>query len=116
MSPFDPSLSPYLAVILLGFLPSEIWRWLSVVVENKIDEESEVFLAVRSIATALLVGVVLKIVTVPAPELAVVPIWARGAGFVVAGMAFFTFRRSVFAAIVAGEAAIVAAAWFWGRG
>jgi hypothetical protein len=114
MSGFDPGVSPYLAVILLGFLPSEIWRWLSVVIAHKIDEESELFLAVRSVATALLVGVVMKIVTVPAKELEVAPIWARGAAFVVAGAAFFAFRRSVFAAILAGETAIVAAAWFWG--
>jgi hypothetical protein len=116
VSGFDSSLSPYLAVILLGFLPSEIWRWLSVVVAHKIDEDSEIFLAVRSVATALLVGVVLKIVTVPAKELAVVPVWARGAGFVFAAAAFFAFRRSVFAAILAGEAAIIAAAWCWGQG
>jgi hypothetical protein len=111
---FDPALHPYLAVVLLGFLPSEVWRWLSVVVAHRIDEESEVFLAVRSIATALLVGVVLKIVATPARELANVPMWARSAAIVFAAGAFFTFRRSVFAAILAGEAVIVAGAWFWG--
>ncbi len=111
---FDPAFSPWLAVALLGFLPSEIWRWLSVVVAHKIDEESEAFLLVRSVATALLVGVVLKIVTVPAREIAVVPIFARATAFVVAAAAFFIFRRSVFAAIVAGEAAMISAAWWWG--
>lgn len=110
----DPLASPYLAVILLGFLPSEVWRWLSVIVAHKIDEESEIFLLVRSVATALLVGVVLKIVATPARELASAPLWARGGAFLCAAVAFFAFRRSVFAAILAGEAAIVAAAWWWG--
>lgn len=74
---FDPALSPYLAVILLGFLPSEVWRWLSALIAHRIDENSEIFRLVRSIATALLVGVVLKIVATPARELAAVPLWAR---------------------------------------
>jgi len=112
---FDPALSPYLAVILLGFLPSEVWRWLSVLVAHRIDEDSEIFRLVRSIATALLVGVVLKIVATPARELAVVPLWARGGAVLLAMAAFFAFRRSVFAAILTGESAIVACAWFWGR-
>jgi hypothetical protein len=112
---FDPALSPYLAVILLGFLPSEVWRWLSVAIAHKIDEESEVFRLVRSVATALLVGVVLKIVATPARELAAVPLYARGGALFLAAAAFFGFRRSVFAAILAGEAAIVASAWWWDR-
>jgi hypothetical protein len=111
---FDPFALPYLAVILVGFLPSEIWRWLSVMVAHRIDEGSELFRLVRSVATALLVGVVLKIVATPARELAAVPMWARGGAFLLAAAAFFAFRRSVFAAILAGEAAIVIGAWWWG--
>ncbi|MBB4197594.1 hypothetical protein CCR94_13320 [Rhodoblastus sphagnicola] len=111
---FDPALHPYLAVIVLGFLPSEVWRWLSVVIAHKIDEQSELFRLVRCIATALLVGVVLKIVATPPRELAAVPLLARGGAFAFAATAFFAFRRSVFAAIFAGEAAIVFAAWWWG--
>ncbi len=109
----DPQLAPYLAVIVLGFLPSEIWRLLSVFLARKIDEDSEVFLFVRSVATVLLVGVVVKVVLIPSHQLANVPIWARCAAFAVAGGAFFAARRSVFAAIVAGEAAIICTAWLW---
>jgi hypothetical protein len=111
---FDPVASPYLAVILLGFLPSEVWRWVSVLIAHRIDEDSEIFRLVRSIATALLAGVVIKIVATPARELAAVPLYARGGALVLAAAAFFAFRRSVFAAIVAGESAIVAAAAWWG--
>jgi hypothetical protein len=110
----DPTLTPYLALILLGFLPSEIWRFISVFFARRIDEESEIFLFVRSVATVLLVGVVVKIVLIPSHELAIVPVWARVAAIVVAASAFFATRRSVFAAILAGEAVIVSAAWHWG--
>jgi hypothetical protein len=110
----DPTLAPYLALIVLGFLPSEIWRALAVVVARRIDEESEIFLFVRSVATVLLVGVVVKIVFVPSRELAAAPVWARAGAFGVAAAAFFATRRSVFAAIVAGEAAVILSVWLWG--
>jgi len=110
----DPVAAPYLAVVLLGFLPSEVWRWLAVALAHRIDEDSEVFRFVRSLATALLVGVVYKIVAAPARELAAAPLWARGGAFVFAAAAFFGFGRSVFAAILAGEAAVIAEAWWWG--
>lgn len=109
----DPTLAPYLALILLGFLPSEIWRTLSVVVARRLDEDSEWFLFVRSVATVLLVGVVVKIALVPSRELAAAPVLARGAAFIAAAAAFFAARRSVFAAVVAGEAVIVLSVWLW---
>src|SRR5208283_1926686 len=51
----DPTLAPYLALVLFGFLPSEIWRVIGVFVARRLDEESEIFLFVRSVATVLLV-------------------------------------------------------------
>jgi hypothetical protein len=111
----DPTLTPYLALILFGFLPSEIWRALAVVVARRIDEDSELFLFVRSVATVLLVGVVVKIVLLPSRELAVAPVWARGGALAVAAAAFFATRRSVFAAIVAGEAVVILSVWLWTR-
>jgi hypothetical protein len=111
----DPTLAPYLALILFGFLPSEIWRMLAVVVARRIDENSELFLFVRSVATVLLVGVVVKIVLLPSRELAVAPVWARGGALAVAAASFFATRRSVFAAIVAGEAVVILSVWWWTR-
>jgi len=109
----DSTLTPYLALILLGFLPSEIWRTIGVFLARRVDENSELFLFVRSVATVLLVGVVVKIVLIPSRELAIVPVWARCAAIGVAALAFFAARRSVFAAILAGEAVIVFSAWHW---
>jgi hypothetical protein len=111
----DPTLAPYLALILFGFLPSEIWRALAVVVARRIDENSELFLFVRSVATVLLVGVVVKIVLLPSRELAAAPVWARGGALAVAAAAFFATRRSVFAAILAGEAVVILSVWWWTR-
>ncbi len=109
----DPLSAPYLALILFGFLPSEIWRLLSVFIAPGIDEDSEIFVLARTIATVLLIGVVAKIVLRPAGDLALVPIWARCAALGAGGLAFVAFRRSVLAAIVAGEAFIALASYFY---
>ncbi len=109
----DPAIAPYLALILFGFLPSEVWRTLGVFASRRIDEGSELFLFVRSVATVLLVGVVAKIVLLPSRDLAIVPIWARCVAIGVSMLAFFAGGRSVFVAILAGEAVIVFSAWHW---
>jgi hypothetical protein len=109
----DGGLAPYLVLILFGFLPSEVWRWLSVFFARGLSEGSEVFVYIRTIASVLLIGVVGRLVLTPAGDLASVPLFARLGALVVGGGAFLLFRRSVLAAVLAGEAAIVIAAWWF---
>ncbi|MGE3143992.1 MAG: AzlD domain-containing protein [Pseudorhodoplanes sp.] len=103
-------LNPYLALILVGFLPNEIWRWLGVVFSRGLDEGSEVLVWVRAVATAILAGVVAQLIFLPPGALAAVPLAVR-LGATVAGFAsFLLIRRSVFAGVVAGELALIAGA------
>lgn len=105
---------PYVAIALFGFLPSEVWRVLSIFLARGVDEGSEVLEWVRAVSTALLAGVVANILIAPSGALASVPVAARlGAmGF---GLAvYFALKRSVIAAVAAGEAAIIASAWWFG--
>jgi hypothetical protein len=100
-------LEPYVALILLGFLPSEMWRWLGLILGRGLDEESEIILWVRAVATALIAGVVARIVVIPPGALASVPLSVRlialGCGF----LAFLLARRSAFAGVLVGEAVLV---------
>ena len=118
----------YLALILAGFLPNEVWRWLGVIFARGLDEDSEIVLWVRAVATAILTGVVGKLVLFAPGSLATVPLGVRlaavalgmsaffalgrsvlaavGIGF----LAFIAIRRSVFAGVIAGEIALVAGA------
>ena len=103
-------LAPYLALILVGFLPSEVWRVLGVLLSRGLDENAEILVFVRAVATTLLAAVVAKLLVFPNGALALVPIWARlGAIFFGVG-AFYLSRRSVIAGVVAGEVFLVAAA------
>jgi branched-subunit amino acid transport protein len=104
----------YLALILAGFLPNEIWRFLGVMFARGLDESSEILVWVRAVATAILAGVIAQILVQPPGALAGVPDWLRYSA-VAAGFAVFMLtRRSIFAGVVAGEIVLVAGKWWLG--
>jgi hypothetical protein len=109
----EGALAPYLILIFVGFLPSEIWRFLSVFVARRIDENSQIFVYVRTVAAVLLVGIVGKLIFSPSGALSMVPLAARLASLGIGAAAFLVCRRSVLAAVFAGEAAIVAAGYYF---
>ncbi|MCZ8187680.1 MAG: AzlD domain-containing protein [Beijerinckiaceae bacterium] len=101
---------PYLVVILFGFLPSEIWRWASVFLVRGLSEDAEILVWVRAVATALLAGVVAKLLLVPSGALAVVPVFWRWGALGAGILAFFVFRKSMLAGVIIGEAVLIGAA------
>ena len=69
-------LPAYVPLVVVGFLPNEVWRRLGLVVARGIDEEFK-FSWARAVATAVLAGVIAKIVMFPPGALAVVPLGVR---------------------------------------
>jgi hypothetical protein len=106
MSGFE-GLWSYLVLILVGFLPSDFWRFLGVMVARGLDEESEWLVWVRAVATAVLAGVIAKLVFFPPGSLAGVPLTARLAAIACGFAAFWLARRSVFAGVATGEVALL---------
>jgi Branched-chain amino acid transport protein (AzlD) len=100
-------LHAYVLLVLVGFLPNEIWRMLGLVLGRGIDEESELFTWARAVATAVLAGVIAKLIIFPPGALADVPLMVRLAAIVCGFVAFLLVRRSIFAGVVAGEAALM---------
>jgi hypothetical protein len=107
-------MEPYLALVLLGFLPSEVWRWIGLAIGRGLDENSEIILWVRGVATALIAGVVARIVMLPPGSLATVPMEVRIAALGIGFLAFLAIRRSAFAGVLAGEAALIGGAVAFG--
>ena len=103
-------LAAYLALVLAGFLPSEVWRWLGVAFARGLDEDSEIVVWVRSVATAILAGVIAKLTIFAPGVLATVPTPVRLSAVIAGFLAFTLIRRSVFAGVLAGEAALIAGA------
>ena len=103
--------SPYLLVIVFGFLPSEIWRVLAVFLSRGLNEQSEMLEWVRAVAITLLAGVIAKLLFSPSGALAIVPLAGRLGAILVGVAAFFATRRAIVGAL-AGEAALIAVAWW----
>ncbi len=108
-------LAPYLVLIAAGFLPNEVWRMLGIMVAHGLDEGSELVIWVRAVATALLAGVVAKIILFPPGGLADLRPAVRLSAIAVGFAAFVLVRRSVLAGVLAGEAVLILGAfWFAG--
>jgi hypothetical protein len=105
---------PYLALILVGFLPSEMWRWLGILLGRGLDEQSEIILWVRAVATALVAGVIARIVFFPPGALAAIPLTVRLAAIGCGFLAFLLIRRSPFAGVLAGEVVLISGALLFG--
>ena len=108
----EGALAPYVLMIVVGFLPSEVWRWAGVLIGRSLSPDSPVLEWVRLVATALLSAVVAKLLISPNGALLAVPLWGRFGGVAAGFAGFFLFRRSLIAGVVCGEAVLISAAWW----
>lgn len=114
MSGFVGDWQALLILVIAGFLPNEVWRMLGLWIGGGIDDNSELLIWVRALATAILAGVIAQILIVPPGALASVPatlrIGAVGAGF----LAYLSIRKSVLAGVVTGEIVLLGGKWWLG--
>lgn len=98
---------PYLFVVLAGFIPTEIWRHLGVVLAGDLSEESSALMWVRAVATALVAAVIAKLILYPTGALAAthpaMRVGAAAAGFAV----FKAMGNNVLAGVLAAEAILI---------
>jgi hypothetical protein len=105
-------LGPYVVLILIGFLPNEVWRVVGLLTSRGLHEHSQLVVWSRTVATALLAGVVAKLILFSSGELAGIPLTVRLGATVLGFAAFMTFRRSVFAGVAVGEAVLLLGGYF----
>ncbi len=98
---------PYLLLVLLGYLPNEVWRALGLVLARGLNEDSEVVMWSRAVATAILAGVIAKLIVFPPGALTAIALPVRVGAAVCGFLAFLLAKRSVFVGVVAGEAALL---------
>jgi hypothetical protein len=102
---------PYLALVLVGFLPTEAWRWLGLVLARGLSEESEIIVWVRAVATAILAGVIAQLIVTSSGALATTPLAVRVAAIAAGIVGFLAIRRSIFAGVAIGEVVLVTGTW-----
>jgi hypothetical protein len=107
MSAVWNELWPYFVLILVGYLPNEIWRVLGLVLARGLDEDSEVVVWSRAVATAILAGVIAKLILFSTGALDMIPLSVRVAAAVCGFLAFLAWKRSVFVGVAAGELALL---------
>lgn len=109
----DGPLWPYLALLLFAALPTEIWRWLAVVFARGLDPDSPLLDWVRAVATALLAGIVAKLIVSPPGVLAAAPLAVRIAALAASVAVMALSRRRMMLAVLAGEAVVIAGVWLF---
>jgi hypothetical protein len=108
-------LSPYLVLVLVGFLPNEIWRAFGLVLARGLNEDSEIVVWSRAVATAILAAVIAKLILFPSGTLDNIPLAVRIAAAACGFVAFICIKRSVFAAVLIGEAILLLGGFLFGR-
>jgi hypothetical protein len=99
----------YLTIALAGILATEVWRWLGLAVGSRLDVAGAPFQWMRAVATALVSGLVARMVLFPAGALVEVPLWMR-LGALAGGVSLFLLlRRNVAAGVGAAAALLIAA-------
>ena len=107
-------IGPYLALILVGLLPNEVWRVLGLVVVRGLSEDSQIIVWVRAVATAILAGVMAQLIMTTSGALAAIPLFVRIGAAALGFAAFLVARRSVFVGVLVGEMLFLAGAWWYG--
>ena len=108
--PLDGGWAVYLWLFAAGTLMTEPWRWLGVWLSRDIDIQSELFKWAKAVSTALVAGLVSRMVLFPSGALETLPLWLRVIAFVVGILAYFAFGRVLARGVIAAIAVLLAGA------
>ncbi|MBI1384423.1 MAG: AzlD domain-containing protein [Rhizobiales bacterium] len=73
----------YAVILIAGVLMTEPWRWAGALLARDIDVDSEIFRWVKAVSTALVAGLVARMVVFPSGALAEVALASRVGAFLV---------------------------------
>lgn len=97
---FDAWWWPYLFIAIAGWLATDIWRWLGVLVGNRLSQESALLTWVRAVATALVAGVIAKLILYPTGALQETPVVIRLVAVSLGFAAFLLANKRIWVGIV----------------
>lgn len=85
---FDAWWWPFVFILIAGWLATDVWRWLGVMIGNRLDERSQALVLVRAIATALVAAVIARLIVFPSGALAETALALRLAAAAIGFVAF----------------------------
>jgi hypothetical protein len=107
----DPWWWPYVMILVAGWLATDIWRWIGVFAGGKLREDGELLIWIRSVATALVAGVIAKLILFPTGVLAETPVWLRILAAACGFSAYIVSRQRIVAGVLTAEAVLICG-WF----
>lgn len=99
---------PWVFLGIAGWFANDVWRLLGVAFSGRLTEESPVFAVVKAVATALVAGVIAKLILWPSGDLAEASLGLRLGAVAVGFAAFRLGGESVALGVVVGEVVFVA--------
>ena len=102
----------YLTLFVAGFCATQPWRYLGVFLSRGVREDAEILVWVRAVSTALVAGLVARMVLLPAGALANVTLDVRVGAFLIGCCVFFLMRKSLAAGVMSGASALIMAQYF----
>ncbi len=97
----------YFFLFLAGFLATEPWRWLGVWLSQGLDVDSEILQWVHAVSSALVAGLVARMVFFPLGALAGTPLSLRLGAFAAGLLVFLLAGRILALGIAAGVAVLI---------
>lgn len=102
----------YVVILVAGYVATDMWRLLGVAMSARLNEASPALQWVRAVSTALVAGLVAKLVIYAPGELADITLWVRLVAVGVGCLAYLGAGGNVFAGVVAAEAMLLGATLF----
>ncbi|WP_419913321.1 AzlD domain-containing protein [Hoeflea sp.] len=105
--PLMTAIWPYIFIAVAGWLATDIWRWLGVLLGNRIREDSVWLVWVRSVAIALVAAVVARLILFPTGFLETTPVALRVGAVIIGFAVFLLTRQRVLVGILTAEAVLI---------
>ncbi len=98
---------PFLFIAIAGWLATDIWRWLGVLIGNRLQDDSPALVWIRAVATALVAAVIARLVLFPAGALEATPVALRVGATAIGFIVFLAAKQRVLVGILVAEAVLV---------
>ncbi len=96
----------YALIIAAGILMTEPWRWAGVRLSRDLSIDSEIFRWVRAVSTAMVAGLVARLLVFPIGQLESVPMAVRLFAFAFGIFVFLAVRRNLALGVISGAACL----------
>lgn len=103
----------YLLLFVAGFCATQPWRYLGVFLSRDVQEDAEILIWVRAVSTALVAGLVARMVLLPPGALGAVAPELRLGAFALGIAGFYLSGRRLIVGVFGSAAALIAAQYLF---